>query len=307
MPKTHPTAFRNAEAEAKTKAAYLYIIQHGDDLFHLTNHDVSLSVTSLPAEKGSDPQTFTRASIQHSTLEQKAEIGSNEMSLTIGINQGPFSAELREMVLFTTPKKISVTIMRVNSENLPGAVEYGEDTYTVFKGVGVSLVFSSQTVAISMVSVIMQTDGMIPIWVYAKTCQLVFGGSRCGLNLDQNQFRLATTLSAVNFRWRYVDVANTTLNGNPITAAMFQGGKLTEMDGVDEIGTIGIHTSEVLPASAGTRLYLAWWSRTIVAGESVKVFRGCNRTFAQCTAFTNQANFRNYPYIPNTSPAVHGA
>lgn len=306
MPKDQASEFRFAEAQQIGRRAYIYVIEHGDELYHLTGHDVDIVVTDLPVSKGSDPQTFTAANIGHSTIEQKAEIGANEMSLSVGVNQGAFTAQLRELVLFTTPKKITVTIIRVNSTSLPGTIVYGADTYTVFKGVGTALVFEASVIQLSLVSLIMQTDGLIPLWTYQKTCQLPFGGTRCGLNLDQNAFRLVTTLAAVNFRGRYVDIANITLNGDAITAAMFQGGKMNEIESGNAISTISIMACEVLPAAAGTRLYLAWWSRTIEVGQDVKVFRSCNRTFAQCVAFGNTDNFRNYPYIPDVSPAIHG-
>lgn len=304
MPRNQPGAFRSSESQNANRKAYCYIIEHGEELFHLTGHDVPVTVTGLPMDKGTNPQVFTPANIKHGSIEQSAEGAQNELQVAVGINQGPFTAELRELMLFTTPKKTTITVIRVSSNALPN-IAWGVDTYVMFKGVANALRFGDDVISINVLSLILQMRGQIPIWNYQKTCQVEFGGAICSLNIDADPYRLETTVAAVNMRGRYIDIADTTLDSVPITAAMMQGGKIWEVDETP-INKITIHAAEVLPASAGTRLYLAWWSRTLAAAINVKVFRGCNRTLTQCNAFGNKVNFRNYPWIPDVSPSIHG-
>lgn len=303
MPKSHPTEFRAAEAERKTRGTYIYIIEHGSELFHLANFNEDIVVTGLPVAKGTDPQTFTKAQINHSAAEQRSEINANNVDLAIGINDSEWSAVLREMAIYTTPSTIRVSIIRVNSASLPGPIVYGTDTYTVFKGVATLLGMQAGSISLSLVSLIMQTDGKIPRYFRQKTCQHMLGGALCQVDLDDTAFHIVTTIDDLSLRGRSVDVLETTLDGNAITAETFQGGKLIETDFDDN--TISILATELI--SGGVRLYLAWWSRTLAAAENIKIVRGCNRTLTQCeTVFDNVANFGGQPWIPDISPSVHG-
>lgn len=305
MPKSQPDDFRAAEAGRKTQACYVYIVEHGEDIFHLAAYDEDVVVAGLPAEKGSDPETFRRAQLAHDPVEQRSEVGANRMELTVGINGTGFSARLREMVLYTVPSTIKVTIARVNSASLPGPVAWADDVYVVFKGVATHLAFASGSITVGLVSLLMQSDGKVPRYFYQKTCQHMLGGPLCQVDLDDAAFHLVTAADAAELRGRTVDIPDTELDGSPITAETFQGGKLVESAGLE--ATITILASSLLPAAAGTRLYLAWWSRTLEAGSAVKVVRGCNRTLRQCDeVFGNKQHFGGFPWIPEISPAVHG-
>jgi hypothetical protein len=304
MPKDQPVDFRAAEAERKTAACYIYIIEHGADLFHLAAYNEDVIVEGLPVAKGTDPQTFTRAQIRHTAPEQRSEIGSNQIDMAIGINDSGWAAQLREVVLYTTPSTVKVTIVRVNKLSLPGPITWGTDTYTIFKGVVTYLSFSASAINLSLVSLIMQSDGRFPRYFRQKSCQHMLGGVACGVDLDDAAFRLETTLDAVALRGRSVDISDLTLDGEAITAETFQAGKLIE---VVTGNIITILATEVLPASAGVRLYLGWWSTTIDVGIDVKVVRGCNRTLKMCDeVFDNKDRYGGMPWIPVTSPSVHG-
>jgi len=304
MPKDQPVDFRAAEAERKTAACYIYIVEHGVDIFHLAAYNEDIVVTGLPVAKGTDPQTFTRAQVQHTAPEQRSEIGSNQIEMTVGINDSQWAGQLRQMVLYTTPSTIKVTIIRVNKLTLPGPVVYGTDTYTIFKGVVTGLTFTVSTINLSIVSLIMQSDGRFPRYFRQKSCQHMLGGVMCGVDLDDPAFRLETTLDAVALRGRSVDISDLTLDGVAITAETFQAGKLIE---VVTGKIITILATEILPAAAGVRLYLGWWSTTIDVGIDVKVIRGCNRTLRMCDeVFENRDRFGGMPWIPTTSPSIHG-
>lgn len=308
MPLEHPAPFRNAEAETQTRACYLYLIEHGEEQFHLAGHDVNVTVTGLPMSKGANPQVFTAAQIKHSAPEQRTELDANNVEMMLGVNASSLSSRLRALALYTTPANTTVTIIRVNSGSLPGPVEWDEDTRATFKGQATKFRFAQNSISASLLSLVLQENGRLPRYYYQKPCQHVLYGSACGVDPDDNAFRLLTALDAVAMRGKSVDVPDTSLDGQAITAETFQFGRLDELDASNQVvARISILASEVLPAAAGTRLYLSWWSQTLVASTNVIVRRGCNRTLKACNeTFNNKTNFGGMPWIPETSPAIHG-
>lgn len=309
--KTHPTAFRGQESSETTKPCYLYVIDYSGTLYHLTNYDGDLSIEGIPAGKGSDPQVFNAANMNHSAIQQKSELSAARVSVSIGINSSPFADVLRQFVLTTPPDKIQITIARVNSSTLAagGTVNWADDVYVTFKGVVMNVAFSRSTIQLAMVSLLLQNDGKVPRYFYQKTCQhALYGANGCGIDYDQNAFRINTTVDAVDARKRYVDIAETQLDGEDITGTMFQGGFFVLLDGPGgtETNRISILNAEDIPGG-GTRFFLLWWDYTLAATLNVQVVRGCRRTITDCSSvFNNVSNFGGMPYIPDVNPTVNG-
>jgi len=299
--KTHPVNLRTGERSETTRPVYAYIIEHGTELFHLTNLDEDVVISGLPATHGSNPETFVPASVGHSAVAQRSEINAPNITLTISLQDNAFSEELRAMILTAVPKKTTVIIARLNPSSLSG-LTWASDAYVVFKGIAVSLSFQRATISISLVSIIMQNEGKVPRYFWQKTCQHMLYGDACGVNPEAANNKLSTTIAAVSARARFVDVADTTINGNTIVNTTFQGGKV-------KIGTeeISIVSSTILGGGGGTRLYLAWWSTALVASASISVYRGCLRTVDACeNTFSNLSAFGGFPYIPDVNPTTHG-
>lgn len=312
MPKSHPTAFRSAEAKTTPKPAHLYIVEHDSEIFHLCNYDEPIVVTGLPSGKGADPQTFTPAQIMHEAVDQSSDIGSNTMNMSVGLNQSGFTAKLQQMVLFTSPAKVTITIVRVNTVNLPEAV-WGEDTYVVFKGLITNLAFGGGQLGIALISIIMRGEGKLPRFYWQKSCQHDLYGTLCGANPDAPANRIQTTVAGLAARARSLDIADLLFDATPIEPFMMQGGIVTERQG-SYVGTvlsrITIVAAEMLPAAAGVRLFLAWWSPTLATGSLIEVRRGCRRILVDCASFhgstTTALPFGGHPWIPDISPAIHG-
>lgn len=299
--KTHPTAFRDGERRESTRPVYAYIVDHGGTLYHLTNLDESFSLTSLPVTHGSDPQTFTPAQIGHSSVDQQSEMNSPNVMVTLGLNGSTAAQALKALVLTAVPSKITVIIARLNPEALT-SLDWEEDAYVIFKGVATNVSFARYTMQLSLVSVLMQNEGKVPRYFWQKTCQHALYGDLCGADPEDADNKLSTTIAAVSARAKFVDIADTTLNGNAIASTTFQGGTLTIGSEVFQI-----LASTLIGGGGGTRLYLVWWSTSLVASASVVVRRGCRRTVEDCEGiFDNLANFGGMPYIPDVNPTVNG-
>jgi hypothetical protein len=310
--KTHPSTYRTAEGQEKIRPTYVYIVTHGSNLYHFTNSDTTISLTDLPASKGTDPQTITSAQVSHSAVKQDSEINAPQIQMNVGVNSSAFASALKSYILQSVPDPITVVIARINPEAISkdggATVDWTADAYVIFKGVVTNIAFNQYVMQLNLISLIMQNEGSIPRYYWQKTCQHMLYGTQCGVTADQAAFRITTTAAAVDSRWRSVDITETTLDGSLIDEKTFQSGLLYELDGSSNIiARIRIDWTLVLPASAGVRFYLGWWSNTLAAATNIKVFRGCDRTAKQCgEVFANKANFGGMAYIPNINPTING-
>ncbi len=314
MPKDHPDAFRAREANPTTKPVFLYVIDYRDELIHLTNYDTPVTVTGLPVAKGTDPQVFTPAQISHTSADQSSDIGSNQIQVMTAINGSALSQQLRQHVLSNPPDRITFTVIRANSNVLPDDIVWGEDTFVVFKGVATTLVMASAQISVQLVSMLLRGDGKVPRCAWQKTCQHALYGEFCGADRTAGANRIQTVVSAVSVRARTVTLPDILIGATPIEAYMFQGGTIWERQ-TSYIGTvlskITVTAVEVLPASAGIKLYLPWWSQTIGVGSLVELHRGCRRILTDCQSFhplleNSELPFMGFPWVPDVTPAIHG-
>ena len=308
--KTQPIDFRADEGQEQTKPAYAYVLKHGEDFYYLTSHDLAVTIAGLPAQLGDDPQQFISAQISHGSHEQSIETNSPEKSVSIATQQTSESNELRKFFLVAKTKRTYITIIRINTEALPDGVVWDDNCYVEFYGEMTDVTFSGYTITLSFVSVLKREEP-IPRYTYQKTCQHELGrigAGFCNVNLEQSQFRVATSVAAVQRSKKAIDITATMFNGNPITAKTFENGKLVELNGDGGVeNEIWIVSTEVLPASAGVRFRLLFMPTTLQVGTSIKLYVGCDRTIGVCQdTFGNLPNFGGMPYIPKKNPALDG-
>ena len=304
--KTLPAQYAGDETENQARATYLYIFDHGGTLYHVTNFDQPITVTGLPAALGGTGDvTFLSGSCMHTELEQSDENSEPTTTVSVAINHGPEYAELQSAFLTASGKTVLVTIARANGSSLPGPITWDVNTYVEFAGTGVAVQFQDYQVNIALESIGADSGGEIPRFRYQRTCQVPLYGPLCGLDKTALAYKMTTTVAAVNRPARTVDIADILFGdgGPPITAPMLEGGFLSF--GTPEV-LVTISHVEILPAAAGTRQFLCWWPRGIVATSAIFVYRGCDRTPAMCAALGNLANFRGTPYVPNVNPVIHG-
>jgi hypothetical protein len=152
-----------------------------------------------------------------------------------------------------------------------------------------------------------QEDRIVPCWNFQFTCNRMLYRSDCGVN--KALYNVSTTIAALNRQSQYVDIAATAINvGSPsrsvtIANETFSGGYMVDAAG----NKVGILASEVLPAAAGTRLWLNWVPATLAAAQSATFYCGCLKIKRTChELFQNLPNFGGHPYIPTNNPAVDG-
>lgn len=310
MSKTYPATLKTAEQQITTKPAYGYRIEYdaanSGPVYYLTDFDEDVTVTGMPAAKGSDPQVFTATQIKHRMPEQTMSLTTRQAAIAVAVTD----TELRKYSTTTPTRIIGVEIYRFHTVNLPGAVAWANDVYTELIGEGGATGFTGDyQINLSVAPKFLRQDGKIARFCYQKLCNYQLGGAGCGINLEAQTGKTATVLTGVSRLNRTADIASTQIksyHGPPgtledITATTFEGGKMKMTDGT----TVAIVSTTLL--SPGVRLRLQWWPLSLAVSDAVTIYRGCRHTVAACESdFNNKPNFGGTPGIPFNNPAIDG-
>lgn len=297
--KSQSANLKAAEQKRQTAPAFLYVFSHNATKYFFTAYDENIIVEGGSSAGLSDPQTFTKVNVDHIPPEESVELNGQPTRVMLAAND----TEFRKYFLSAPSKEIQIEIYRVNSEDLPGPIEFA-DLYLDFKGVCISISFAGYQVDAAFISLVQQQDRQIPGYFYQKTCNVALFSSFCGLNPELH--KIVTTCAAVSRTNRTVDISATTITiGSPgrledITEETFQGGRLKDSSG-NEIGIVACE-----PITGGTRLWLSYWPGTLAVSSAITIYTGCSKIVRQCDSFyQNKANFRGHPFIPVTNPAVN--
>lgn len=301
--------FRGAEAQNETKPVYLYIFRltpfYGVPAnYYLCSYDQPVTLNGLPADKGENPQVFSNVSISHTEIGQSVEANNPTTAITFGLNQSAASDEIRKYFLAAVPSKIDVTVIRANAAALPLAIEWGIDTYVVFRGVKMAISLDGPTVTVSCVNLMIQEDGKIPRFYYQKTCQHDLGGEFCKVNLELPEHKITSTVDAFNRVNKTVMVFTSNFdNAVQVVPEQLIGGKFIILSGGNPVNVISIAAAKFVPE---LQIRLAWWDDTIADGMTFKIHRGCLRLVRTCAEFGNVKRFGGTPKIPISNPSVDG-
>ena len=128
---------------------------------------------------------------------------------------------------------------------------------------------------------------------YTPGCSAVLGDVRCRFDLGQPGYRIERGVEAVEDGrvFRFAAFAS-------FDDFSFDGGRLDVLTGA-AAGLVGVVKSDQRKA-AGRKIEL-WQSiqAPIVAGDTIRVSAGCNKSATTCRAkFDNFLNFRGFPHIP---------
>jgi uncharacterized phage protein (TIGR02218 family) len=129
--------------------------------------------------------------------------------------------------------------------------------------------------------------------LYRRECDAVFGDTRCGLSLTQNNRRVTLLVTAVPGEASLHIVSHAAIPANALVHGLV---RFTTGAALGVEATIRSHARQngfdmlvldrpILPGFA--------------VGDSVEVTIGCDKRFATCKAFGNQLNFRGFPHIPS--------
>jgi hypothetical protein len=299
--KTQPGDLRTEERKQQIKPVYLYYFKYGATKVYFSNFDQSLIVNGGPAGKMTNPQTFLRAQIKHDRSGQSMDQSGSGTNVTLAATD----PNLRRYFMTCPTDQIDIEIFRGNATAVPN-LEYDDDLYLDFKGVGSGIGFNDSFITLNCASLLLHDDRQVPRYYYQKLCQAEHYGRGC--LLDPALFSSTVATSAVDRVHKKITLPIVSFNiDSParlhvITDESFQGGRILDPDG----NKVAIMAAKKVGATV--ELYLAWWPPNMIVGTVVTATLGCQRITKVCDGtFKNLPNFRGMPYISTQgNPAVDG-
>ncbi len=134
---------------------------------------------------------------------------------------------------------------------------------------------------------------------FRPTCDADLGDGRCGIDLDDADFRGTGTVAEANDRRRFVTSG---LSG--YAKGWFERGRLTFTSGANAGRSAEVRTHR---KEAGEAVIGLWqpMHHDIGAGDAFVVTAGCDKRFSTCREkFSNGANFRGFPHMPGNDFAL---
>ena len=129
--------------------------------------------------------------------------------------------------------------------------------------------------------------------LYTPTCAADLGDARCGIDLDDADYRGEGAVLALNGVSAF---AASGLSG--FTDGWFTGGRLTFTSGVNAGDAMEVKRHRTDGDAAIVELWQAM-AMAVAPGDTFVVTAGCDKRFATCRdRFDNVLNFRGFPHIP---------
>lgn len=171
---------------------------------------------------------------------------------------------------------------------MPRSIEPGElkGRLHMFEGVVRDTKTSTNEAKITVVSLAYKFDVMLPLNSFGPSCSNTLYDTKCGVNKASHVLNTTTdSAGATNFTFKVNSVtANYLLGTVEFTSGPNTGVKRT-ITGIN-VGTGFVTVSQPFPIQP--------------SGENVTLYKGCDRKLTTCTTrFSNQANYRGFPYVPN--------
>jgi uncharacterized phage protein (TIGR02218 family) len=149
-------------------------------------------------------------------------------------------------------------------------------------------------------------DRRLPSWVYGPTCNTYVFSSDCGL--AEATYRSAGTAARADLSadGRTLTIHSVTGWGSPAAANFFAGGILRTGSGRQAQVVTIVSSTIVSGGQLNVVLNRPLWADMITVGsQAVQLVPGCDGQASTCaTKFSNYANFRGMPFIPEFL-AVH--
>jgi uncharacterized phage protein (TIGR02218 family) len=135
--------------------------------------------------------------------------------------------------------------------------------------------------------------------LYTATCSADLGDGRCGVDLEDPQYRGVGEVVSLGGTSIFVAAG---LEG--FADGWFTAGKLTWTGGANEGLSVEVKRHRVEADEVVVELWQAM-PETISAGDAFAVTAGCDKRFATCRdRFDNAVNFRGFPHIPGNDFVV---
>lgn len=292
-----PASIIGHEGSPEVAPAFAYIVQPTDaraSLFY-TSYQEALSIASLPAAyEAADPQSFTPAQLDHSTLVLSANFATQEFTV-----QFPYDFAYLQELIFTLPSNnIEVTILRLANGDLAGTqLEWGVDTYIAQSGVLESFNVQGDQISLTCVPKPLHMALGVPRLWFSRACQHALYGGTCGLT--KATFQETGQMTVTDQRLRQISIAG--IGAGAQDADYFTNGTLLHVDSGEEFSII--QSTYTDPTAT---IKLGHFSEFFEADDQVELYPGCRHTVGDCTdKFSNIVNFGGFPKIPNRNPTIH--
>lgn len=253
-------------------------------VFGFTNHDRPLLFggdTFLPETGFTPAETVSALGLQVDTAEVEGALSSAVITET-DIALGLWDNARAEIWRVDWSDPANRAILRRGSL---GEVGRGEQAFTAeIRGLAHHLA---------------QPDGR----TYRRGCDAVVGDARCGVDLDQPDFKGAGLVDNAT------DDRLLTVSGiGAFAAGWFAQGLLTWTGGANAGAKVEVSGHRV--QASGSVLLELWRraERPVAAGDAFEVTAGCGKSWAICRSkFANGLNFRGFPHIPGNDAAYQHA
>ena len=267
--------------------ADLYTITlRGGTILRWTNFDQNLTISSTTwtcsTDNGSQP-ICKRGEIRNA---RGTEVGTCDVTLLGGTSATISGTRLGVFALNGGFDGATVLIQRIF---MATAGDTSAGAITLFHGLVASADPGATQTVLHLKDIREYLAISMPRNLWQPGCNNAFCDSACGLSLAT--YTTAETVAAGS--------TTTSIPGSVVKAdGYFQGGQITFTSGANNgfstpvrsyAGGIFVPTL-ALPSAPST-------------GDTFTATAGCARTYAACTAFSNAARFRGYPYVPPVETA----
>ncbi len=169
------------------------------------------------------------------------------------------------------------------------------DVTRIFTGkiLGVNFKVDEATAEVKLGSFQSLLNGSIPVETYGPTCPFRLFSTDCGVDSTNSSYYLDLYYSAL------------TIDGNKITSAYFDNYD----DGFFTFGYVQVDNRiSTITNHVGADIWIQYSLGTGLSGTDVcRFYAGCDWTYDTCkNRFSNQANFRGFPLIPDRNPFIDG-
>jgi uncharacterized phage protein (TIGR02218 family) len=134
---------------------------------------------------------------------------------------------------------------------------------------------------------------------FGYSCDADLGDARCTIDLEDAAFHADGAVTSA------IDARRFRASGlGGFASGWFSGGKLVWSSGVNAGRAMEVKRHALADGIVTIELWQSM-SETIASGDGFALTAGCDKQFATCkTKFTNQTNFRGFPYMPGNDAVL---
>lgn len=247
------------------------------ELYEFVQGAIVWRFTTTESDLLYNERTYTASSIKRARITQGTDVFKDNLKLTF-----PRGNTFASQYLGFAPEETTtVTVLR-------GHVgDTDEDVQLYWKGRIIGVSASENTIDVEAESVFTSIKRSGLRAKYELTCRHSL--YRTGCLVNREDFALDTVVNSIGTSTTELTIEEAALKDD----GYYTGGMVLLTNG----------DSRFIVAHTGNLITLTRPLSSLVAGASIKVYAGCDRTITTCNEkFNNLFNFGGTPYIPTTNP-----